>query len=89
MVQTLVEEQAANQGLAFGGTVTLTLGTDVKTTLTLPPRTITLSELLRHKRQFVTIHKKAITLGSTEKGSVDWSEDGVAAKFGQYLEESL
>lgn len=55
----------------------------------MPPRTVTLSELQRLKRQFVTVHKKAITLGTVEKGSVDWSEESVARKFGVYLEENL
>ncbi len=41
------------------------------------------------KRQFVTVHKKAITLGTTEKGTVDWNEESVADKFVDYLEEHL
>lgn len=41
------------------------------------------------KRQFVTVHKKAITLGTVEKGAVDWSEESVAEKFVDYLEEYL
>ena len=57
--------------------------------ITLPPRHLTLSELQRHKRQFVTIHKRAITLGTTEKGGVDWSEESVAGKFVAYLEENV
>lgn len=55
----------------------------------LPTRNITLSELQRCKRQFVTVHKKAIVLGTTEKGNVDWSEESVAQKFVEYLEENL
>jgi len=89
MVQGLMAEQAANQGLGLGGPVTLTLGSDVKTSLNLPHRSIVLSELQRHKRLFVTVHKKAITLGTTEKGAVDWSESSVADKFSRYLEENL
>jgi protein KTI12 len=61
----------------------------LKVELNLLPRTITLAELQRLKRQFVTIHKKAITLGSTEKGLVDWSEESVASKFCTFLEEHL
>ena len=60
-----------------------------KVTLKLPQRTLTLSELQRLKRQFVTVHKKAITLGTVEKGAVDWSEAGVAGKFGRWLEENV
>lgn len=55
----------------------------------LPPRNITLSELQRLKRQFVAVHKKAITLGSTERGAVDWSEECVAEKLVVYLEENI
>lgn len=28
-------------------------------------------------------------LGTTEKGNVDWSEESVAQKFVEYLEENL
>lgn len=55
----------------------------------LPERRVTLAELQRIKRQFVTLHKKAITLGSTEKGDMDWGEEGIAAKFLQYIEEHV
>ncbi len=71
-----------------GGRVTLTLSETLKPRLTLPAR-LTLSELQRMKRQFVTVHKKAITLGTVEKGAVDWSEESVAEKFVDYLEEYL
>jgi protein KTI12 len=37
----------------------------------------------------VTVQKKAITLGSVEKGTVDWSEERVGQKFVDYLEENL
>ena len=80
-------EQSASGGL--GGSITLSLSADVKPVVRLPPRNITLSELQRIKRQFVTIHKKAITLGTTEKGAVDWSEKSVADKFALYIEENL
>lgn len=50
---------------------------------------MTLSELQRLKRQFVTVHKKAITLGTTEKGAVNWAEDSITSKFVTYLEENL
>ncbi len=80
-------EQASSGG--SGGTVTLALSPDVHPTVTLPPRTVTLSELQRLKRQFVTVHKKAITLGTVEKGTVDWSEGSMAEKFVAYVEENL
>ena len=72
-----------------GGHVTLSLSEKLKPRLTLPARSLTLSELQRMKRQFVTVHKKAITLGTVEKGTVDWSEESVAQKFVDYLEEYL
>lgn len=83
-----MSEQAASGGL--GGLVTLSLNNGAaKPRINLPARSITLSELQRIKRQFVTVHKKAITLGTTEKGAVDWSEDSIADKFVAYIEENL
>lgn len=87
MVSSIISEQASMQGL--GGSITLQLSDNLHPRVTLPARNITLSELQRLKRQFVTIHKKAITLGTTEKGAVDWSEDSIAEKFVTYLEENL
>lgn len=89
MVSAITSEQAASQGLGLGGEVTLPFSATLKPKIQLPARNITLPELQRLKRQFVTIHKKAITLGSTEKGAVDWSEEKVAEKFVEYLEENL
>ncbi|KAL5485322.1 KTI12 [Sanghuangporus weigelae] len=89
MVSTITSEQAASQGLGSGGEIILPLSATLKPKVRLPARNISLSELQRLKRQFVTIHKKAITLGSTEKGTVDWSEEKVAEKFVVYLEENL
>ncbi|KAI6043387.1 chromatin associated protein KTI12 [Pisolithus marmoratus] len=86
IVTALVSEQA-NSG-SLGGTTTIALST-LKVRITLPPRNVTLSELQRLKRQFVTLHKKAITLGTTEKGVVDWSEQSVADKFAVYLGENI
>ncbi|KAJ3733636.1 chromatin associated protein KTI12 [Lentinula guzmanii] len=57
--------------------------------LTIPPRNVTLPELSRLKRQFVTVQKKVITLGTIERGSVDWSEKGVGERFVVFLEEQL
>ncbi|KAH7885058.1 chromatin associated protein KTI12 [Phlebopus sp. FC_14] len=87
LVSALVSEQARSGSL--GGPLTLMLSPTLKPRITLPARSITLSEFQRLKRQFVTLHKKAITLGTTEKGSVDWSEEKVVAKFVTYLEENL
>ncbi|KAH8119074.1 chromatin associated protein KTI12 [Phellopilus nigrolimitatus] len=89
MVSAIMSEQAVSQGMGVGGPVMLSLSPVLKPKLNLPARNITLSELQRLKRQFVTIHKKAITLGTTEKGAVDWSEDKIAEKFVLYLEENL
>jgi len=87
MVAAIMAEQAASGGL--GGPVTLTLSATAKPKMNLPPRNVTLSELQRIKRQFVTIHRKAITLGTTEKGAVDWSEESIADKFVDYVEENV
>ncbi|KIY70406.1 chromatin associated protein KTI12 [Cylindrobasidium torrendii FP15055 ss-10] len=98
IVTNIMAEQAASG--ALGGPVILTLTPAVpdapksrtgglKIQITLPQRNITLSELQRLKRQFVTIQKKAITLGTTERGAVDWTEGGVADRFGTFLEEHL
>lgn len=87
IVTALVSEQA-NSG-SLGGATIITVSSTVKVRITLPPRNVTLSELQRLKRQFVTLHKKAITLGTTEKGVVDWSEQSVADKFVVYLEENI
>ncbi|KAJ7497211.1 chromatin associated protein KTI12 [Mycena latifolia] len=87
MVSAIMDAQAATQG--SGGLVTLSLSTSLNVHITLPSRNLTLSELQRLKRQFVTVHKKAITLGTTEKGAVDWAEHSVATKFVTYLEENL
>ena len=88
MVSAIIAEQAASAGMG-GGEVRLPLSDTLKPVLRLPDRNVTLSELQRHKRQFVTIHKKAITLGTTEKGAVDWTEESVADKFVTYLEENM
>lgn len=89
MVSAIMTEQAASQGIGAGGTMTLSLSADLRPKVNLPARNITLSELQRVKRQFVTIHKKAITLGTTEKGAVEWSAEAVATKFVTHLEENL
>ena len=87
MVTAIIAEQAPTGGM--GGPIILPLSPTLKVKLVLPARNVTLSELQRLRRQFVTIHKKAITLGTTEKGAVEWSPDKVASKFVTYLEENL
>ncbi|KAI0786712.1 chromatin associated protein KTI12 [Abortiporus biennis] len=88
MVSSIMSEQSLSSS-SSSITIYLPSAPDVKVHLKLPPRNITLSELQRIKRQFVTVHKKAITLGTTEKGAVDWSEESVARKFKDYVEENL
>ncbi|EIW83086.1 chromatin associated protein KTI12 [Coniophora puteana RWD-64-598 SS2] len=88
VISSIISEQSILQGI--GGTITLALSTPtLRPKVTLPARNVTLSEMQRLKRQFVTVHKKAITLGSTEKGGVDWSEESVADKFATYLTENI
>ncbi|KAK0211263.1 chromatin associated protein KTI12 [Desarmillaria ectypa] len=87
IVSSIMSEQGALQGT--GGTVQLPISSTLKPKVHLPARNLTLSELQRLKRQFVTVHKKAITLGTTERGHVDWDEGRIAEKFVVYLEEHL
>ncbi|KAI6141576.1 chromatin associated protein KTI12 [Pisolithus thermaeus] len=87
IVSALVSEQT-NSG-SLGGTTTITLSSTLKVRITPPPRDMALSELQRLKRQFATLHKKAIMLGTTEKGVVDWSEQSAADKFVAYFEENI
>lgn len=86
---SIVSAILSAQALSSGGPVKLPISATLNPVITLPARNLTLSELQRLKRQFVQVHKKAITLGTTEKGAVDWSEDRVAAKFVVYLEENF
>lgn len=87
MVSTIIAERSAGQ--STGGPVSLVLNGSVQVTVTLPERSITLSELQRMKRQFVNINRKSIILGTTEKGAVDWEEASIAGKFARYLEENV
>ncbi|KAG6813637.1 hypothetical protein H0H92_008873 [Tricholoma furcatifolium] len=88
---TIVAAIIADQtGLGGQHMLSLSIPTGMlKISLSLPPRNVTLSELQRLKRQFVTVHKKAITLGTTEKGAVDWGEESIAGKFVVYLQEHI
>lgn len=88
MVSAIVSTQSASASV--GGPTLISLSTkNCSLSVSLPSRVLTLSELQRAKRQFVIQNKKLVTLGSTEKGSVDWSEKSVADKFRDYLEENL
>ncbi|KAI0317190.1 chromatin associated protein KTI12 [Amylostereum chailletii] len=87
IVSALMAEQSASGGM--GGPTNLRVSESVNVRIVLPSRNLTLPELQRLKRQFITVHKKAITLGTVEKGAVDWSEESVAEKLAQYLEENL
>ncbi|KIO02204.1 hypothetical protein M404DRAFT_1002622, partial [Pisolithus tinctorius Marx 270] len=80
VASALVSEQA-NSG-SLGGTTTVTLTPMLQVCITLRLQN-------KLKRRFVTLHKKAITLGTTEKGAVDWSEQSVADKFVAHLEENM
>lgn len=57
--------------------------------ISLPNRTLTLSELQRQKRQFIAVHKKAVSQGLAGKADLDWSEETVAKKFVKHLEDNL
>ncbi|OSX66085.1 hypothetical protein POSPLADRAFT_1133046 [Postia placenta MAD-698-R-SB12] len=87
MVSAFMAEQSIPMG--SGGSITLPLSGTLRPRITIPPRNVTLAELQRLKRQFVTVHKKAITLGTIEKGAVDWSEESIADKFAVYIEGNL
>jgi len=97
IVQSIMAEQTAS-GVG-GGSITFMLSSSdssasstsastepLKLVIELPSRHIGLPELQRHKRQFVNTHKKAVVLGSTEKGNVEFSTKSIAERFGSYLE---
>jgi len=81
--------QSAAQGLTLGGPTTLSVSPRLNVSIRLPVRTLTLTEIQRYKRSFVAVHKKAMTIGTVEKGFLDLTEDAVARKFVEYLEENL
>ena len=89
LVSAIVTEQANTGGA--GGNLMLPSSTagQQRLTLDMPPRNVTLSELQRLKRQFVTAHRKAMTQGAMERGGVDWTEERVAAKFIEHVQEHL
>lgn len=82
----IIAEQGSLGGM--GGSTNVTLSS-VRLQLQLPARNVTLSELQRLKRAFVATHKRAITQGATEKGSVDFTEESIGGKFVEYLEQNL
>lgn len=86
--------QAQSAGLGVGGSQKLIIpssstSSPISLTVDLPQRSITLSELQRQKRQFITIHKKAVSQGLAGKAEIDWSEEIVAGKFANHLRENL
>jgi len=85
----IISTIVSNSSQSNGGSIPIFIGQNVKQSITLPPRNITLSELQRLKRQFVIVHKKVITLGSIERGTVDWEEESIAKKFVEFIEEHL
>lgn len=89
IVSAIIAHQSATQGLFLSGKATLNVSPGLYVSMNLPARTLTLSEVQRYKRSFVAVHKKAMTIGTVEKGVVDLTEDAVARKFVEYLEENL
>jgi protein KTI12 len=85
MVSAIMTEQS----MGHSGPITLSVSPSHTQTVQLPGRHLTLAELQRLKRQFITVHKKAVTLGTTEKGAVNWDEADIAYKFSLHLEEHL
>ena len=74
----------------MGGSVPITLPSSAfKDEILLPQRHLTLSELQRHKRQFITLHKKALSSGMAGQADLGWGEDMIAKKFIIYLKENL
>lgn len=89
VVSAIMANQTASQGLSLGGQTALSVSSGLNVSISLPARTLTLSEIQRYKRSFVAVHKKAMTIGTAERGNVDFTEDAVARKFVEYLEENL
>ena len=92
LVAAIMAEQAACGGALPGGPLALSLASSAPTLsarVALPARAVTIAELQRLKRQFVAAHKKAVTLGTTEKGAVGWGAERVAGEFALYIEENL
>jgi protein KTI12 len=81
---------AQSNGTVLGGPLIIAIPqSSIRLEITLPSRTVALSELQRHKRQFVTIHKKALTTGMAGRAEMNWTDETVAKKFASHLEENL
>ena len=80
---------SASSSQPTGGKTIIPIGGSTRLSITLPQRIVTMPEMQRVKRQFVTIHKKAITLGTIERGAVDFDEESVAHKFAEYIAEHV
>jgi len=93
VVSAVMSAQSSSPSTGLGGplliSIDLLTSVTINKTITLPSRTITISQLQRLKRQFVTTHKKVITLGASEKGAVDWAPETVAEKFIRFIEEYI
>ena len=85
MVSAIV---SASSSRPTGGTTIIPIAS-TRLSITLPQRIVTVPEMQRVKRQFVTIHKKAITLGTIERGAVDFDEESIAHKFAEYIAEHV
>jgi protein KTI12 len=85
----IISTIVSNSFQSGGGSIPISICRNVKQFITLPPRNITLSELQRLKRQFVIVHRKVITLGTIERGTVDWEEESIGKKFVEFVEEHL
>ena len=79
---------SASSSQPTGGATIIPIGS-TRLSITLPQRIVTMPEMQRMKRQFVAIHKKAITLGTIERGSVDFDEESIAHKFAEYIAERV
>ena len=95
MIVNLLVTAQSNNGGSLGGPLLLVLPSalpsseSMRLTVDLPHRNMTLSELQRLRRQFVSVHKKAVTQGMAGKAELDWSEETVANKFVAHLEANL
>jgi len=72
-----------------GGTITVPFSSELRFSLALPNRNVTIAELQRLKRQFTTAHKKAMSQSVVGRAEMDWSETKIAEKFVDYLEENF
>jgi len=81
---------AQSNGTALGGPLIVAFPSSAtRLEIVLPSRILTLLELQRHKRQFVTVHKKALTTGMAGRAEMNWTEETVARKFATHLTGNL